>query len=86
MPNAREAIGDNSVDAEALQGLIDRIEKLEEEKQDITDDIGEVFKEAKGSGFDVKTLRKVLQLRKMEKALRDAEAEMMQAYCRALGM
>ena len=52
--------------AEHLKQFIERIERLEEEKKNIAEDIKQVFAEAKGSGFDVKTMRSILKLRKME--------------------
>ena len=63
-----------SKDANQLNTFVDRIERLEEEKKELSADIREVFSEAKGAGFDVKVLRQVLKLRKMDPADR-AETE-----------
>jgi uncharacterized protein (UPF0335 family) len=71
---------------ERLRGFVERVERLEEEKKALSDDIKEVYAEAKGEGFDVKTLRQVIRLRKMDKAdFQEAEA-MLDLYLSALGM
>ena len=73
-------------DASQLNTFVDRIERLEEEKKELTADIREVFSEAKGAGFDVKVLRQVLKLRKMDPADR-AETEFLRdEYKKLLGM
>jgi uncharacterized protein (UPF0335 family) len=71
---------------EQLQSLIERIERLEEEKAALAGDIKDVFAEAKGHGFDVKILRQVLKLRKMDKADRQEQEAMLDLYLNALGM
>ncbi|MDR3526952.1 MAG: DUF2312 domain-containing protein [Rhizomicrobium sp.] len=69
-----------------LRGFVERVERLEEEKKALADDIKEVYAEAKGEGFDVKTLRQVIRLRKLDKAdFQEAEA-MLDLYLSALGM
>ena len=73
-------------DANQLNTFVDRIERLEEEKKELSADIREVFSEAKGAGFDVKVLRQVLKLRKMDPANR-AETEFLRdEYKKLLGM
>ena len=73
-------------DANQLNTFVDRIERLEEEKKELTADIREVYSEAKGAGFDVKVLRQVLRLRKMDPADR-AETEFLRdEYKKLLGM
>ena len=73
-------------DAGKLSTFIDRIERLEEEKKELTADIREVFAEAKGAGFDIKVMRQVLRLRKMDPADR-AETEFLRdEYKKLLGM
>ena len=73
-------------DASQLNTFVDRIERLEEEKKELSADIREVFSEAKGAGFDVKVLRQVLKLRKMDPADR-AETEFLRdEYKKLLGM
>ena len=75
-----------TISAQRLKSLVERIEKLEEERKAISGDIKDVYDEAKGTGFDVKTLRKVVGLRKMDSADRDEQATMLDLYCQALGM
>ena len=69
-----------------LRSLVERIERLEEEKKTIAGDIKEVYSEAKGHGFDTKILRKVISLRKKEAAEREEEQSMLDLYLQALGM
>lgn len=74
------------VETTKLKSYIERIERLEEEKKDLGSDVRDVYSEAKSNGFDTKTMRSVLKLRKM-KANDRAEAEyMLDLYKRALGM
>ena len=76
----------NTVAAGQLRAFIERIERLEEEKQTIADDIKEVFAEAKGTGFDTKAMRTIIRLRKKDKAEREEEEAMLDLYMAALGM
>jgi len=76
----------DSISAEQLRLFIERIERLEEEKKGIADDIKDVYGEAKSTGFDGKTMRAVVRLRKMEKHHRDEAEAMMEVYLVALGM
>jgi uncharacterized protein (UPF0335 family) len=69
-----------------LKSLVERIERLEEEKKTIAGDIKEVYAEAKGHGFDTKILRKVISLRKKDAADRQEEEQMLDLYLQALGM
>ena len=69
-----------------LNQLVARIERLEEEKKALADDIKEVYAEAKAHGFDVKILRQVIRLRKMDKAELDEQETLLQVYMGALGM
>lgn len=68
-----------------LRTIIERIERLEEDKAAIAGDIKEVFAEAKGEGFDVKILRKVIRLRKQDKAKRQEEEAILDLYLSAIG-
>lgn len=68
-----------------LKSIIERIERLEVEKSEIAEQIKEVFSEAKGNGFDVKVLRKVIALRKKDRAKRQEEEAIMDLYLSALG-
>jgi len=69
-----------------LRSLVERIERLEEEKKTIAGDIKEVYAEAKGHGFDTKILRKVVSLRKKEVTEREEEQSLLDIYMQALGM
>lgn len=69
-----------------LKSLIERVEKLEEEKKALTDDIAAVYAEAKGDGFDTKIIRQIVRLRKMETADRQEAEAILDLYLSALGM
>ena len=69
-----------------LRAIVERIERLEEEKKTIAADIKEVYAEAKGNGYDIKILRKVISLRKKEVAERMEEEALLDVYLAALGM
>jgi uncharacterized protein (UPF0335 family) len=68
-----------------LRSIIERLERLDEDKQAVLIDMKEVFAEAKGEGYDVKALRKVLRLRKIDKAKRQEEEAVLDLYLSALG-
>ena len=68
-----------------LKSLIERIERLEEDKAVVANDLKEVFAEAKGEGFDTKILRKVIRLRKQDKAKRLEEEALIDLYLSAIG-
>ena len=72
--------------AEHLRQFIERVERLEEEKKNLTEDIAEVFAEAKGSGFDVKIMKQIIKLRKKEANELEEEEYLLDIYKRALGM
>jgi uncharacterized protein (UPF0335 family) len=74
------------VSAEQLQQLIERIERLEEEKSNIGEDIKNVFAEAKSSGFDVKTIKTILKIRRMDRNELEEQEYLLETYKRALGM
>jgi len=69
-----------------LKAFIERIERLEEEKKNIADDIKDVYAEAKGNGFDTKVLRKIVSLRKQDQNERKEQEEILSLYLQALGM
>lgn len=79
-------IGHNSMDKGLLKQFVERVERLNEEKQALNADIKEVFSEAKGTGFDIKILRKVIALRKLDPATVKETDALMAVYCHALGM
>ena len=74
------------VAADQLRAFVERIERLEEEKKAISDDIKDVYGEAKGTGFDVKILRQVVRLRKQEPHEREEQEAILDLYMHALGM
>ncbi len=69
-----------------LRTIVERIEKLEEEKKAISDDIRDVYAESKANGFDVKALRAIIRLRKIEPTEREEQDAILETYMHALGM
>ena len=69
-----------------LKAIIERVERLEEEKKTISDDIRDVYAEAKGNGFDVKALRTIVRLRKQDENERAEQETILETYMQALGM
>lgn len=69
-----------------LKAFIERVERLDEEKKAISDDIRDVYAEAKGSGFDVKAMRSIIRLRKMDSDERRESEAILETYMNALGM
>lgn len=76
----------NAIDANHLKAFLERIEKLEEEKRAIADDIKDVYAEAKGTGYDVKIIRKIVSIRRQDRHKRREEEEILDLYLSALGM
>ncbi len=74
------------VAGDRLKSFIERIERLEEEKRALSEDIKEVYAEAKGSGFAPKIMRQIIKIRKMDKDEIDEEEALLEVYKRALGM
>ncbi len=81
-----ETFSTTTVAAGQLKAIIERIERLEEEKKEVAEQIKEVYAEAKANGFDSKTLRKVVALRKKSTDERQEEEAMLDLYLSALGM
>ena len=75
-----------SVAADQLKAIVERIERLEEEKKATSDDIRDVYAEAKGNGFDIKALRSIVRLRKLDTDERREQQEVLDTYLHALGM
>ncbi len=71
---------------ERLQGIVERIERLEEERKALGSDIKDVFSEAKSAGFDIKVLRQLIRLRKQEPAEVEEQETLLDVYRRAIGM
>ncbi len=74
------------ISGERLRLYIERIERLEEEKKALSDDIREIYSEAKGTGFDVKVLRHIIRLRKMDASDRNEMEQVIEVYKHVLGM
>jgi uncharacterized protein (UPF0335 family) len=72
--------------AERLKSFIERIERLEEEKRALAEDIKEVYSEAKGAGFDAKIMRQIIKIRRMDEDDLDEQEALLDTYKRALGM
>jgi uncharacterized protein (UPF0335 family) len=79
-------VSSDSVAQDQIRAFIERIERLEEEKQAIADDIKEVYAEAKGNGFDTKVLRQIIRIRKQDAAERMEQEALLELYMAALGM
>ncbi|HEY1797459.1 MAG TPA: DUF2312 domain-containing protein [Stellaceae bacterium] len=80
MPDVGGIAGDR------LKSFIERIERLEEERKTLSDDIKEVYAEAKGTGFDTKIMRQLIRMRKMDKDDLDEQETLLDVYKRAIGM
>jgi uncharacterized protein (UPF0335 family) len=80
MPDVGGIAGDR------LKSFIERIERLEEEKRTLAEDIKEVYAEAKGTGFDTKIIRQIIRIRKRDQDELDEEESLLEVYMRALGM
>ncbi|HXQ51046.1 MAG TPA: DUF2312 domain-containing protein [Stellaceae bacterium] len=80
MPEVGGVAGDR------LKSFIERIERLEEEKRALAEDIKEVYSEAKGGGFNVKIMRQIIRLRKIDDDDRDEQEALLDTYLRAIGM
>lgn len=72
--------------ADRLKSFIERIERLEEEKAALANDVREVYAEAKGTGFDTKVMRQIVKLRKMESSDREEQEHLLDLYKRAVGL
>jgi uncharacterized protein (UPF0335 family) len=85
------AIGHNSdavtqFSRDQLKAVIERVERLEEEKKTISDDISDIYKEAKGNGYDVKALRTIVRMRKQDAGERSEQEAILETYLIAMGM
>jgi uncharacterized protein (UPF0335 family) len=75
-----------SVAQDQIRAIVERIERMEEEKRAIADDIKEIYAEAKGNGFDTKVLRQIVRIRKMDHSERMEQEALLELYMTALGM
>lgn len=83
---SEEDIQSGGVAADRLRSLVERIERLEEERKALTSDIKDIYLEAKSAGFDPKVLRELIKIRKHEAAEVEEQETMLDIYRRALGM
>ena len=79
-------MAEGNVAADQLRLFIERIERLEEEKKGIADDVRDVYSQAKSNGYDTKTMRKIVALRKMESHVRQEADALLDTYRNALGL
>ncbi|WP_116655147.1 DUF2312 domain-containing protein [Pelagibacterium sediminicola] len=79
-------MSDHGIARDQLRAFIERIERLEEEKKAIADDVKEVYAEAKGSGFDTKVMRQIIRIRKQDRNERAEQEAILDLYMHALGM
>ena len=79
-------MSEENVAADQLRLFIERIERLEEEKKGIADDVKDAYAEAKSNGYDTKTMRKVIALRRMESHVRQEADALLETYRNALGL
>lgn len=86
MSDEEDTNSSQTVAAGQLRAYIERVERLEEEKKTIADDIKDVYAEMKGTGFDTKTVRKIIKLRKQDQAERQEAESILELYMAALGM
>jgi uncharacterized protein (UPF0335 family) len=77
--------GHNSLDKDRLRSLVERVENLEQEKAELTSDIRDVYREAKGQGFDVRAIRTIIKLRKQDQTERREREDLVAEYMAALG-
>lgn len=86
-PKMREAIAEpGGIAADRLRSIIERVERLEEERKALGEDISDILAEAKGAGFEVKVVRQILRIRKQEPAEVEEQETLLDLYRRALGM
>ncbi len=85
-PITEEEIKSGGVAADRLRSIVERIERLEEERKALASDIKDIYSEAKSAGFDIKVLRQLIRIRKQEAAEVEEQETMLDIYRRALGM
>ena len=82
----KPTVSSDSVAQDQIRAIIERIERKEEEKKAIADDIKEIYAEAKGNGFDTKVLRQIIRIRKQDASERMEQEALLELYMAALGM
>lgn len=83
---AKEDADTGGIAADRLRSIIERVERLEEERKALGDDIKDIFAEAKSAGFEVKVIRQIIRIRKQEPADVEEQETLLDLYRRALGM
>ena len=83
---SNDAPAEGNIAADRLRSLVERIERLEEERKALTSDIKDIYGEAKSAGFDVKVMRQIIRIRQMEPADVEEQETLLDTYRRALGM
>ncbi len=78
--------GHNHVESEELRLLIERVERLQEERKSLGEDVADVFREAKSYGYDTKVMKQIVRLRKLDPSERSVQEELRSTYKTALGM
>jgi uncharacterized protein (UPF0335 family) len=78
-------VGDNSISADRLRSIVDRIERLEEERKALGSDIKDIYTESKSAGFDVKVLRQLIRIRRMDQSEWEEQETLLDVYRNALG-
>jgi len=86
MTGHNSGVSDGGIATDRLRSIIERVERLEEERKALAGDIKDIFSEAKSAGFDVKVIKQIIRLRKQEPAEREEQETLLDIYCRALGM
>ena len=81
-----DAVSTGGIAADRLRSIIERVERLEEERKALSSDIKDIFAEAKSAGFDVKVIRQIIRIRKQEPADVEEQETLLDIYRRALGM
>ena len=81
-----QTVDPDSIAGDQLKAFVERLERLEEEKQSLADDIKDVYAEAKANGFDTKILRQVIRMRQQDASERAEMESLLELYCSALGM
>ena len=82
----KPTVSPDSVAQDQIRAFVERIERMEEEKQAIAEDIKEIYAEAKGNGFDTKVLRQIVRIRKQDASERAEQEALLELYMTALGM
>jgi uncharacterized protein (UPF0335 family) len=85
LDDEQDSVSTATVHGSQLRSIVERIERLEEEKKEVAEQIKDIYAEAKAFGFDVKALRQVIRLRKVEKADREEQEMMLELYLMATG-